>query len=143
MSWLEKIQAPKFYRFIYYKSYKLFSKVSDDAPLAAEYVLFITLLFQLVFLIGLMSIVSGVNLWGEYITGHNKAVAIFFIALFLGMVYLLFVYKKKWKRIVEEFDKKNGKNNRGVGYLFLYIVGSIGLFALGVWFLTFNNPNYI
>ncbi|SFW25601.1 hypothetical protein SAMN02927921_00752 [Sinomicrobium oceani] len=144
MNWLERIHPPWFYRYMYFKSYNLFSKVSDIPHLAAEYIMFITVLFQFGFLIGLTSIVSGIDIWGEYITGSSKIEVGLFAILFMIITYLLFIYKKKWKRIVAEFEgesKKQGK--RGFLYLLVYFLGSIGLFALGVWFVTISNPNYV
>lgn len=117
MSWLEKIQPPKFLRYFFYIAYSWYRPyVSErgDAHTSA-------LLFLWVVHMPLIFIVQGAL--GETRMPLNKASLLIYVFILLAIHYYLFYYKKKWIKIVKEFKHLEKKDRfNGTVYLLIYLV---------------------
>ena len=145
MNWLEKIKPFKPYRYLFHKLYHFTMRLSSDIPqYSAMLVMAVTILFQGLVLFDLVGIVIGENMWLKYISGSSKIAIGFFMVIFLLVNHFFFTYKEKWKRFIAEFEEENRKNKRvGAIILYLYLFVSIlGFYALHLWLVTWNNPNW-
>ena len=118
--WLEKVQAPKFLRYLFFIAYSWYRRYRierSDAHFTA--ILFVAIGYMLIFAMIIDSITM------------NQSDTIRFIGTFgcTGLTaYFLFFYKEKWKLYVEEFKNvPNRKKKQHIIYLFICYYVSIEL----------------
>lgn len=140
MNWIEKIKAPKLYRYMFFKLYALAIRTRNDTPAwtALLSVSFTTLL-QLFFLIGLVSYLIKSEFWKSFFS-FSPLYVIVFLLIFLGLNYILFYYKNKWEYIIDEFEGENRQQSkRGFVYLFIYLFISLFLlFGPALWMIFYG-----
>ncbi|MCF6348683.1 MAG: hypothetical protein L3J20_10355 [Flavobacteriaceae bacterium] len=144
MQWLEKLQPPKFLRYMFYKLYMFALKTNNSTPkLSVAITLAFTHLLQLFFTLDLFRFI-GFNIWENYFSGYNKIIVAIFSLLFLYIIELFYHYKDKHLKYVIEFENEiKSQKKRGTIYLFIYLFISIALLYVSLWLLTINNPNYL
>lgn len=146
MDWLEKIQPPKFYRYMFYKVHqwatKFIYRFSIDPDVEPLWILPATVCVQFFFLIELTRLFTPVISDTLFGNGPYPFLGTHIGLFFLSILY--FGYKKKWKRFITEFEGESQKENkRGNTYLVIYLFTNFFVLpALGLWLITVNNPNY-
>ncbi len=115
---LANIRPPKYLRYLFfigYCWYRSFKSERDEAHRTAT--LFLTIPHLILF-IGLF-----MNLMPDFSSSMGKLNTVLPICFVLGVLfYYLFLYKKKWRDYIEEFNHIKRKEQRiGIIFLFFYL----------------------
>lgn len=121
MQWLERLQPPKFLRYMFYKLYMFALKTNNSTPkLSVAITLAFTHLLQLFFILDLFRFI-GFNIWENFFSGHNKIIVVIFSLLFIYIIELFYHYKDKHLKYVIEFENETkSQKKRGTIYLSIY-----------------------
>lgn len=141
---MEKIW--KIYKYIYYREYswhkKMFGK-SDVPEESAMLGMSFSALAIILSIITLLHILFNFNI---DFTKSNTTIKAIALAILIGVIhYFLFIYKKRYLKIEEEFINENLNKRKKYGwYVLTYSIGSIllyiGLLFLGIWL---KNNNFL
>ena len=143
MEWLKRLQAPKFYRYFYYRQYVISKKLWDTQPaFSAMLGMAVTLLFQLFFIVLGIAALFNFDFFGFFILNVNPLALIFFTLCFIGINYLIFYYNGKWKVSIKEFENETEKQRLlGQYYLFFYLfISLVVMLRVMGWFIELTSP---
>lgn len=131
MKWIKTIRAPKFYRYWYYRQYKLSESLGDgDAEYSSVIGSAMVILFHFTFF--LFFVGNGVfdlDVSNFLFDKKRILLAILLSIMLLLLCHIFFFYNGKWKITVQEFENESEKSRRkGLYYLLIYLF--ISLFCL-------------
>ena len=134
--WLKKLQAPKFYRYWYYRQYVFSVTLGDDV---AEYSSAIgsalVTCCHFSALIYLLTSFLFPEINDFLFSGRSAFEILIYFAIFLIINYFWFLYYNKWKSIICEFKTESKREKRnGNLYLLIYLFFSLlGYFPIVFW----------
>ena len=136
----------KFYKYIYYRIYAWLSIRfgENDAPQwSALFIVSLLLFFNIMFI---MLLLNSFTIKTLYFGSNSARIEAILTALVLYLVnYFIFIFKKKYKKIVQEFkNEKPGERFRNTIKFWAYIILSITLpilytYLLGLYGISIVN----
>jgi len=132
-----------FLRYLFYKYYKFFRKINsqDSSPEWTASLAVGTLIF-----FNILSIGAIINVYLPFWTWPEISRSVFFLIVGLPWIiilYFLFIYKKKYLKIIEVYKNENENERRnGRKLVLIYIITSIFL-VIGSWILIILHNSKI
>lgn len=139
---LEKLKAPKFYRYFFYRQYVFSKNLWDSEPaFSSMLIMSLTILFHTTFFLIIFANVLNIEIIDFLFLNKSPIVVIGLYGVFLIMGYFMFYYKSKWAHIIKEFEIESERSRiLGKYLLLIYLfVTFLGLFWMLLWFIESSS----
>ncbi|WP_062059610.1 hypothetical protein [Aquimarina longa] len=140
-NWLEEVRPPKYLRYFFYIAYSWYRPYKSERSEAHYTATIILSISNGLIALMLLSIIFTDTIYRK---GNKHIWALSICFIFYIIFYYLFLYKKKWRKYIDEFSHLRKKDRRkGTIYLFLYLfIIFLILLPLSVYFIVKNSPHY-
>ena len=130
----------RIYNYLFYKSYQLaqHSRNFDDMPAVGAIIFVVVCLMFNIFAI--IFFLEGLGLIGHF--AFNKEYKYIFSLFLVVLVLIYYLYKGRYKKIIEHYEQKNG-NNVQLHPIIVIVIYYVISFFIGMLAAMYKNQDWI